>query len=139
MSSYKILYKLQRRNQSIRHRSSKGILQINEGSWYFTQRKRNHKIIQGSSTDDDESENDDEEDDASIDIEKTDDKRTNTDVEDHVKGVVEMNIAEEAEEENTERVEEQKDIEELKADEEQKGDDQAGDEQVVVPVSTTPK
>ncbi|GJX88746.1 hypothetical protein Tco_0340760 [Tanacetum coccineum] len=71
------------------------------------------------STDDDESENDNEEDD--------------------VKGVAEMNIAEVAEEENTERVEEQKDDEELKADEEKKGDDQAGDKQVVVPVSTTQK
>nr|GEV79350.1 hypothetical protein [Tanacetum cinerariifolium] len=48
-----------------------------------------------------------------------------------VKGVEEMNIVEEADEENTERVEEQKDDEELKADEEQKEDDQAGDEQVV--------
>ncbi|GJV01880.1 hypothetical protein Tco_1335449 [Tanacetum coccineum] len=71
------------------------------------------------STDDDESENDNEEDDASIDIKKTD-ERTNTNVEDQVKGVAEMNIAEEAEEENTERVEEQKDDEELKADEEKK-------------------
>nr|GEW33017.1 hypothetical protein [Tanacetum cinerariifolium] len=43
----------------------------------------------------------------------------------------EMNIVEEADEENTERVEEQRDDEELKADEEQKEDDQAGDEQVV--------
>ncbi|GKD53565.1 hypothetical protein Tco_1286952 [Tanacetum coccineum] len=79
------------------------------------------------STNDDESENDDEEDesddDKSIDIEKTDDERTDTDVEDQVKGVAEMNIAEKAEEKNTERVEEQKDDEELKADEEQKGDD----------------
>ncbi|GKE83995.1 reverse transcriptase domain-containing protein, partial [Tanacetum coccineum] len=44
-----------------------------------------------------------------------------------------------AEEENTDRVEEQKDDEELNADEEQKGDDQAGDEQLVVLVSTTQK
>ncbi|GJS08418.1 hypothetical protein Tco_0365214 [Tanacetum coccineum] len=55
------------------------------------------------------------------------------------KGVAEMNIAEEAEEENTERVKAQKDDEELKADEEQKEDDQAGDEQLVVPISTTQK
>ncbi|GJV96671.1 putative reverse transcriptase domain-containing protein [Tanacetum coccineum] len=101
------------------------------------------KNIPWKSTDDDESEDDNEEDeyddDKSIDIEKTDDERTDTDVEDQVKGVAEMNIAEEAEEENTDRVEEQKDNEELNADEEQKGDDQAGDERLVVPVSTTQK
>ncbi|GKA22389.1 hypothetical protein Tco_0708351, partial [Tanacetum coccineum] len=45
------------------------------------------------STDDDETEDEDEEDDASIDIKKTDDERTNTEVEDQVKGVAEMNIA----------------------------------------------
>ncbi|GJW65080.1 hypothetical protein Tco_0116964 [Tanacetum coccineum] len=64
--------------------------------------------IPWQSTDDDESENDDEEDDASIGIEKTDDERTNTDIE-------------------------------YQAEEEQKGDDQAGDEQLVVPISTTQK
>ncbi|GJV27399.1 hypothetical protein Tco_1383847, partial [Tanacetum coccineum] len=85
------------------------------------------------------SKNDDDEDDASIDIEKTDDERTYTDFDDQVKGVAEMNIAEEANEENTVRVEEQKDDEELKADEEHKEDDKAGDEQVVVLVSTTHK
>ncbi|GJX24577.1 hypothetical protein Tco_0230873 [Tanacetum coccineum] len=58
--------------------------------------------ISWQSTNDDESENDDEEYNASIDIEMTDDERTDTDVEDLVKGVAEMNIAEEAEEENTE-------------------------------------
>ncbi|GKC97257.1 hypothetical protein Tco_1167532, partial [Tanacetum coccineum] len=42
---------------------------------------------------------DDEEDDASIDIEKTNDERTDTDVEDQLKGAAEMNIVEEAEEE----------------------------------------
>ncbi|GKE77250.1 hypothetical protein Tco_1543370, partial [Tanacetum coccineum] len=86
-----------------------------------------------------ESETDDEEDDVSIDIKMTDNERTDTDVEDQVKGVAEMNIAEEAEEENTKRVVEQKDDKELKANEEQKGDDQAEDEQLVVPVSTTQK
>ncbi|GKE42658.1 hypothetical protein Tco_1469942, partial [Tanacetum coccineum] len=86
-----------------------------------------------------DNEEDEYDDDKSIDIEKTDDERTDTDVEDQVKGVAEMNIAEEAEEENTDRVEEQKDNEELNADEEQKGDDQAGDERLVVPVSTTQK
>ncbi|GKE03233.1 hypothetical protein Tco_1395251 [Tanacetum coccineum] len=91
------------------------------------------------STDDDKSKNNEEEDDKSIDIEMTDVARTNIDVEDQVKGVVEMTITEEAKKENTERIEEQRDDEELKADEEQKGDDQAGDEQVVVPVSTTQK
>ncbi|GKE79272.1 hypothetical protein Tco_1545392, partial [Tanacetum coccineum] len=91
------------------------------------------------SIDDDESETDDEEDDVSIDIKKTDNERMDTDVEDQVKGVAEMNIAKEAEEENTKRVEEQKDDKELKANEEQKGDDQARDEQLVVPVSTTQK
>ncbi|GJS04958.1 hypothetical protein Tco_0321466 [Tanacetum coccineum] len=59
-------------------------------------------------------ENDDDEDDASIGIEKTDDERTYTYFDYQVKGVAEMNIAEEANEENTERVEEQKDDEELK-------------------------
>ncbi|GKF63500.1 hypothetical protein Tco_0186948, partial [Tanacetum coccineum] len=80
-------------------------------TFIFDDKEEKPEDIPWVSTDDDESENDDEEDDASIDIEKTDDKRTNTDVEDHVKGVVEMNIAEEAEEQNTERVEEQKDDE----------------------------
>ncbi|GJR02657.1 hypothetical protein Tco_0525641 [Tanacetum coccineum] len=70
---------------------------------------------------------------------ETDDERTDTDVEDQVKGVAEMNIVEEAEEENIERVEKQKDDEELKADEEQKEDDQTGNEQLVVPISTIQK
>ncbi|GJY03381.1 hypothetical protein Tco_0369321 [Tanacetum coccineum] len=69
-----------------------------------------------------------------------DDESKNNDEKEYVsKGVAEMNIAEEAKEENTERVEAQKDDEELKADEEQKEDDQAGDEQLVVPISTTQK
>ncbi|GJR26224.1 hypothetical protein Tco_1102456 [Tanacetum coccineum] len=93
------------------------------------------------STDDDVSENNDEEDesddDKSIDIEKTNDERMNTDVEDQVKGVAKMNIDEKVEEENTKRVEEQKEDEELKAEEELKGDYQAGDEQLVIHVSTT--
>nr|GEZ25300.1 hypothetical protein [Tanacetum cinerariifolium] len=80
------------------------------------------------STDDDETKDDDEEDDASIDIKKTNDERIDIDVEDQVKGVVEMNIVEKAEEENAKKVEEPKANEELKADEEQEGDDQAGDE-----------
>ncbi|GJZ56404.1 hypothetical protein Tco_0611597 [Tanacetum coccineum] len=100
---------------------------------------KNPDDIPWQSTNDDEYENNDEKDDASIDIEKTNDERTDTDVEDQLKGVAEMNIVEEANEENTERVEEQKDNEELKADEEKKEDDQAGDEQVVVSVSTTHK
>ncbi|GKC22975.1 hypothetical protein Tco_1025125 [Tanacetum coccineum] len=99
----------------------------------------NPEDIPWQSTNDDEYENNDEKDDASIDIEKTDDERTDTDVEDQLKGVAKMNIVEEANEENTERVKEQKDNEELKADEEKKEDDQAGDEQVVVFVSTTHK
>nr|GEV93710.1 hypothetical protein [Tanacetum cinerariifolium] len=53
------------------------------------------------------SENDDEEDesddDKSIDIKKTNDERTNTGVKYHVKGVVEMNIVVEEEEDNTKR------------------------------------
>ncbi|GJR97155.1 hypothetical protein Tco_0269329 [Tanacetum coccineum] len=61
--------------------------------------------IPWQSTDDDEYENVNEEDDASIDIKKTDKERTDTNVEDQVKGVAEMNIAEEAEKENTGRVE----------------------------------
>nr|GFB83128.1 hypothetical protein [Tanacetum cinerariifolium] len=55
-------------------------------------------------------------------------KRTQTNVKDQVKGVAEMNIVEEAEEEKDEKIEEQKADEELKADEEHQGDDQAGDE-----------
>nr|GEV75664.1 hypothetical protein [Tanacetum cinerariifolium] len=94
--------------------------------------------IPWQSTDDEEFENNDEEDNASIDIEKTN-ERTDTDVEDQVKSVAEMNIIEETVEEITNRDEEQKDDEELKAEEEQKGDDQAGDEQLVVHVSTTQK
>ncbi|GJY26690.1 hypothetical protein Tco_0401416 [Tanacetum coccineum] len=58
--------------------------------------------IPWKSTDDDDEE-DESDDDKNIDIEKTDDERTDTDVEDQVKGVAEMNIAEEVEEENTER------------------------------------
>ncbi|GJS56741.1 hypothetical protein Tco_0651525 [Tanacetum coccineum] len=81
------------------------------------------------STYDDGSENDDEEDYKSIDIEMTDDERTDTDVEDQVKGVAKMIIVEEAKEENTKRIGEQKDDEELKVNEEQKGDDQDGDVQ----------
>ncbi|GKC37309.1 hypothetical protein Tco_1049693 [Tanacetum coccineum] len=84
-------------------------------------------------TNDDESEEDNEEDDTSIDIEKTNDERMDTDVEDHVKGVAEINIVEEAEKEKAEKVKE------LKADEEQQGDEQTRDEQVGVPVSTTHK
>ncbi|GKE08264.1 hypothetical protein Tco_1411815, partial [Tanacetum coccineum] len=71
------------------------------------------------STNDDETEDDDEEDDASINIDKTNDERTDTDVEDQVKGVAEMNIAKEAEEENAKKLKEQK------ADEEHQRDDQA--------------
>ncbi|GJY55544.1 hypothetical protein Tco_0454659 [Tanacetum coccineum] len=108
-------------------------------TFLFNDKEEKPEDISWVSTDDDDFEIDDEEDDASIDIEKTDDERTDTDVEDQLKGVAEINIAEEAEEENTERVEEQKDDEELKADEKQKGDDQARDKQVVVPVSTTQK
>ncbi|GKC02713.1 integrase, catalytic region, zinc finger, CCHC-type containing protein [Tanacetum coccineum] len=108
-------------------------------TFLFEDKEENLEDIPWVSTDDDESENDDEEDDMSIDIKKTDNERMDTDVEDQVKGVAEMNIAKEAEEENTKRVEEQKDDEELKADEEQKGDDQAGDEQLVIPISTTQK
>ncbi|GJZ60684.1 hypothetical protein Tco_0616500, partial [Tanacetum coccineum] len=83
--------------------------------------------------------NDDEEDDASIDIQKTNAESTDIDVEYQVKGVAEMNMTKEPKEENTKRVKDQKDDEELKADEEQKGDHQAGEEQVVAHVSTTQK
>ncbi|GJT59384.1 hypothetical protein Tco_1002917 [Tanacetum coccineum] len=68
--------------------------------------------IPWQSTDDDVSENDDDDDAKSIDIKKTDDERMETDVEDQ-------------------------DDEELKAREEQKRDDQVGDEQLVIPASTT--
>ncbi|GJR60663.1 hypothetical protein Tco_1502825 [Tanacetum coccineum] len=86
----------------------------NDETFLFKDKEENPEDIPWMSTDDDESENDDEEDDASINIEKTDDERTDTNIEDH-------------------------DDEELKANEEQKGDDQAEDEQLVVPVSTTQK
>nr|GEX67204.1 hypothetical protein [Tanacetum cinerariifolium] len=66
----------------------------------------------------DEVSTDDDEDDASIDIEKTNDERTDTDDEDLVMG-------------KAEKLVEQKTNEELKADEEQKEDDPVGDEQVV--------
>nr|GEV18508.1 copia protein [Tanacetum cinerariifolium] len=56
-----------------------------------------------SHDDDDESEINDKEDDVSIDIEKINDERTYTDVDDQVKGVAEMNITEEVDEENIER------------------------------------
>ncbi|GJR96562.1 hypothetical protein Tco_0268736 [Tanacetum coccineum] len=102
----------------------------NDDTLLFDDKDEKIEDIPWVSIDDDETEDDDEEDDASIDIEKTDDERTDIDVEDQVKGVAEMNIAEEAEEENTKNVEEPKANEELKANEEQQGDDQAGDEQV---------
>ncbi|GKA68542.1 hypothetical protein Tco_0768459 [Tanacetum coccineum] len=82
-------------------------------TFLFDDKDEKIKDIPWKSIDDDVSEDDDEEDE-SIMI--------------RVKGVAEINIDEEAKEENTERVEEQKDDKELKADEEQKGDDQAGDE-----------
>ncbi|GJR51330.1 hypothetical protein Tco_1401851 [Tanacetum coccineum] len=76
-------------------------------SFLFDDKDEKIKDIPWKSTNDDESKDDDEEDesndDKSIDIEKTNDERTNTNVEDQVNGVAEMNIAEEAEEENTER------------------------------------
>ncbi|GKD01127.1 hypothetical protein Tco_1171401 [Tanacetum coccineum] len=87
------------------------------------------------STNEDESNDDDEEDDdESVDIEKTNDEKTDTDVEDHVIGVAEMNIVEEAEEENAKKVEKQNADEELRVDEEQQGDEQVRDKQVGVPV-----
>ncbi|GKB95350.1 hypothetical protein Tco_0981487 [Tanacetum coccineum] len=51
--------------------------------FYFNENEENPEDIPWMSTDDDESENDDEEDDASINIEKTDDERTDTNIEDH--------------------------------------------------------
>ncbi|GJR79675.1 hypothetical protein Tco_0150460 [Tanacetum coccineum] len=108
-------------------------------TFLFEDKEENPEDIPWVSTDDDESDDEEEEDDKSIDIENFDDERMDTDIKDQVKGKAEMKIAEEEEEENTERVKEQKDDEELKADKEQKGDDRAGDEQVVAPVSTTQK
>ncbi|GJT06585.1 hypothetical protein Tco_0841047 [Tanacetum coccineum] len=108
-------------------------------TFLFDEKEENPRDIPSVSTDEDESDDDDEEDDESIDIKMTDDVKTDTDVEDLVKGVAKMNITEEAEEENAKKVEEQKADEVLKADEEQQGDDQVGDEQVGVPVSTTHK
>ncbi|GJT10154.1 hypothetical protein Tco_0857196 [Tanacetum coccineum] len=88
------------------------------------------KDISWQSTDDEESENDDEEDesdeDKSINIEKTNDERTDTHDKDTVMGKAKNTV-------------EQKEDEEHGADEEQKGDEHAGDEQVMVPVSTTQK
>ncbi|GKA49774.1 hypothetical protein Tco_0742847 [Tanacetum coccineum] len=75
---------------------------------------------------DDDNDDEEEEDDKSIDIEKIDDEGTDTDDEDTVMGKVE-------------KIVEQKADEEHEANEEQKGDENAGDEQVVVHVSTTQK
>ncbi|GJZ89325.1 hypothetical protein Tco_0661107 [Tanacetum coccineum] len=111
----------------------------NDETFLFDDKDEIIKDIPRVSTDDDETKDDDEEDDVSIDIEKTGDERTNTDVEDQVKGVAEINIAKEAEEEIAEEVDKQKADEELKADEEQQGDKQVGNEQVGVLVSTTHK
>ncbi|GJR84117.1 hypothetical protein Tco_0154902, partial [Tanacetum coccineum] len=86
-------------------------------TFLFNDKDEKIEDIPWVSTNDDETKDDDEEDDASIDIEKTDDERTNTDVEDQVKGIAEMNIVEKAEEENIEKVVE------IKDDEEQQGDD----------------
>ncbi|GKE70729.1 hypothetical protein Tco_1528801, partial [Tanacetum coccineum] len=102
----------------------------NEEEYLLAYKDEKPEDILWQSTDDEESENDDEEDeydeDKSINIEKTDDERTNTHDEDIVMGKVEKTV-------------EQKEDEEHRADEEQKGDEHAGDEQVVVPVSTTQK
>nr|GEU58218.1 retrovirus-related Pol polyprotein from transposon TNT 1-94 [Tanacetum cinerariifolium] len=86
----------------------------NEEEYLRAYKDEKPKDIQWQAIDDDESEIDDEEDDVSIDIEKTNNERTYTDVDDQ-------------------------DDEELKANEEQIEDDQAEDVQVVVPVSTTHK
>ncbi|GJW61672.1 hypothetical protein Tco_0111007 [Tanacetum coccineum] len=124
--------------------SDEGVGTSPEGStddetFLFDEKEENPKDISWVSTDEDEYDDKEKEDDESIAIETTDDEKTDIDVEDQVKGVAEMNIVEEAEEENAEKVEELKAYEELKANEEQQGDDQAGDEQVGVPVSTTHK
>nr|GEU33440.1 retrotransposon protein, putative, unclassified [Tanacetum cinerariifolium] len=97
---------------------------------------RRHTVV---STNEDESDDDDDDKDKSIDIESTDDEKTNTDVEDQVKGVAKMNIVEEAKKVKAKMLKEQKADEELKADEDQQGDDQDGDEQVGVLDSTAHK
>ncbi|GKC68065.1 hypothetical protein Tco_1100663 [Tanacetum coccineum] len=88
-------------------------------TFLFDDKEENPEDISWVSTDEDEYDDKEKEDDESIDIETTDDEKTYIDVEDQVKGVAEMNIAEEAKEENVEKVEEQKAYEELKANEEQ--------------------
>ncbi|GJX86334.1 hypothetical protein Tco_0337108 [Tanacetum coccineum] len=92
-------------------------------TFLFDDKEENPEDISWVSTNEDEYDDKEKEDDESIDIEMTDDEKTDIDVEDQVKGVAEMNIVEEAEEENAEKVKEQKAYEELKANEEQQGDD----------------
>ncbi|GKA71227.1 hypothetical protein Tco_0777366 [Tanacetum coccineum] len=99
----------------------------NDETFLFDDKEKNPKDIlwvsTGEDEDDDDDDDEDDEDDERIDIETTDDEKTDTYVEDQVKGVAEMNIDEEAEEEKAKKVEEQKADEELKAVEEQQGDD----------------
>nr|GEV41963.1 hypothetical protein [Tanacetum cinerariifolium] len=70
--------------------------------------------------------NDEEEDDKSIDIEKTNDERTDTNDEDMVMGKAEKIVEQMADEEH-------------KSDEEQKREEKDADEQIVVPISTPQK
>ncbi|GJS81761.1 hypothetical protein Tco_0748302 [Tanacetum coccineum] len=81
--------------------------QMKELTFPFDEKDEKVEDIPWVSTDDDEIEEDDEEDDTSIDIENTDDERMDIDVKDQVKGVAEMNISKEEEDENAEKVEEQ--------------------------------
>ncbi|GKE73699.1 hypothetical protein Tco_1535740, partial [Tanacetum coccineum] len=74
--------------------------------------------------------NEDEEDDKCIDIENTNDERTESDNDDYALTDAVKIDADKEQEENSKKVKEQKADEELKADEEKQGDDQAGDEQV---------
>ncbi|GJX33721.1 retrovirus-related pol polyprotein from transposon TNT 1-94 [Tanacetum coccineum] len=100
--------------------SDEGAGSTDNETFLFDDKDEKIEDIPWVSTNDDETVDDDEEDDASINIDKTNDDRMDTDVEDQVKGVAEMNIAEEAEEENAEKLKEQK------VDEEHQRDDQAG-------------
>ncbi|GJY35423.1 hypothetical protein Tco_0420801 [Tanacetum coccineum] len=73
-------------------------------TFLFDDKDEKVEDISWVSTNEDESDDDDEEDDESVDIKKTNDEKTDTDVEDHVMGVAKMNIVKESEEENAKKV-----------------------------------
>ncbi|GJY44044.1 hypothetical protein Tco_0432257 [Tanacetum coccineum] len=99
--------------------------------------------IDSVSTDDEEAkdDNDDEDDDMSIDIVETDDERIESDDDNHeMAGAAKTNadtmVEEHVDKEDEENAEK---VEELKVDEEKQGDNQAEDDKVRIPISTTHK